>query len=185
VILISDHGMYIGEHGRCGKHTVDPKDPWPLYDEVARIPMLVWSPFKNAPERVKALCQPADIMPTVMDLCGLDRPPTAGRSWKPLLAGEADSLHERIYTSCFSDCGEGKIDILASHLTVNTPTHTAIFGRRPHQPELYDRAADPAQRRNLAAEEPERVARLRADLAEFMTRTGARREYVDAYALGR
>lgn len=185
VILISDHGMYIGEHGRCGKHTVDPEDPWPYYDEVAGIPLLVWTPFENTPRAVNALCQAADVMPTVLDLCGLPCPPAAGRSWKPLLTGETDSLHERVYTSCFSGEGEGRFDFLPSHITVNTPVHTAIFGRRPHRPELYDRAADPGQIRNLAELNPELVDRLRSDLVAFMSDAGADQQYIDTYALGR
>ena len=47
VILTSDHGMYIGEHDRTGKHTVDLNDPWPLYDTVAKIPLLIWTPLRK------------------------------------------------------------------------------------------------------------------------------------------
>ncbi|MCX7015505.1 MAG: sulfatase, partial [Candidatus Sumerlaeota bacterium] len=69
VVLTSDHGMYIGEHNRTGKHTVKGyADPWPLYEEVSHIPLLVWIPgLKKAKKRVKALAQPADLMPTILE----------------------------------------------------------------------------------------------------------------------
>ena len=179
VILISDHGLYLGEHGRAGKHTVDPNDPWPIYDTVARIPLLVWAPFRNAPKTVGALCQPADIMPTVLELCGVAGPETTGRSWVPLLQGKDTEGHKRIYTSWNgADIG------FPSHITVTTPSHTAIFGRRPHEPELYQRGNDPQQQTNVAADSPELVKALRAGLVDFMERQGGTEEYIRTFALG-
>ena len=182
VILTSDHGMYLGEHGRCGKHTVDKDDPWPLYDTVARVPLLVWSPLAAGPGTVGALVQAADLMPTVLDVCGVPPPDGArvGRSWAPALRGAATgSGHERVYTSF-----NGEHWGMPSHLTVTTPTHTALFGRAPHQPELYDRRCDPEQMHNVAAAHPDLVAALRADLVAFMQAQGASADYVRRYALG-
>jgi len=45
VIFTSDHGFYLGEHGLVGKHTVlEPEKGWPLYGEVAHIPLMVKVP---------------------------------------------------------------------------------------------------------------------------------------------
>ena len=184
VILTSDHGMYIGEHDRAGKHTVDPADPWPIYDTVGRVPLLVRTPLPGAPAQVTALCQAPDIMPTVLDLCGVEAPETIGTSWKPLLTGRARTGHDRVYTTFHSGGGPGFIDYHPSHITVTAPTHTAIFGRRPHAPELYDRRADPGQVHNIAPEQNDLVTRLRADLVEFMARQGATDEYIRTYAKG-
>jgi arylsulfatase A-like enzyme len=184
VILLSDHGMYIGEHGRCGKHTVDPEDPWPIYDTVGRIPLLVRTPFENAPRTVSALAQPADILPTVYELCGVEPPKTVGRSWVPLLKGEAEDLHEAVFTTFYSGGGPGFIEYHPSLITVTTPQHTAIFGPKPHEPELYDRAADPEQERNIAAEHPAVVAELRERLVRFMEAQGAEEHYIRGYAKG-
>ena len=184
VILTSDHGMYIGEHNRCGKHTVTAGDPWPIYDEVGRIPLLVWTPFENAPRTVAALCQPADITPTVLDLAGVPAPKTAGKSWKPLLTGAADACHDRIYTSHHSGSGPGGGEPTRSLITVTSPAHTAVLGPRPHRPELYDRRKDPVQLNNIAAKEPALIEALRADLVAFMEEQGADAEYVNTYAKG-
>ena len=182
VILTSDHGMYLGEHGRTGKHTVDAADPWPYYDTVARVPLLVWTPFRDTPPVVNALCQAADIMPTVLDLAGVTAPATVGKSWKPLLTGESTVCHDRVYTSCHGGGGPGTIDYLTSHVTVTTPTHTAVFGQPPHDPELYDRRRDPGQTNNIAAENGPMVAALRGELAAFMRERGAEASYIRAYA---
>jgi len=179
VILVSDHGMYLGEHGRSGKHTVNKDDPWPIYGTVGRLPLLVWTPFENAPGTVGALCQAADIMPTVLDLCGVAAPETVGRSWKPLLTGESQEGHDRVYTT-FTGENWG----IPSHITVTTPTLTAIFGRKPHEPELYDRTNDPDQLANIAADQPELVTQLRADLVSFMEQQGAEEDYIRRYAKG-
>ena len=184
VILLSDHGMYIGEHGRTGKHTVNPDDPWPIYDTVGRIPLLVRTPFADAPKTLDALVQAADVMPTVLDLCGVAPPETVGKSWVPLLKGEATECHEAIYTTFYSGGGEGYIAIHPSHITVTTKAHTALFGRKPHQPELYDRQADPEQLTNIAADHADLVAALRAKLVAFMETQGAEDHYVRGYAKG-
>jgi len=182
VILTSDHGMYIGEHNRTGKHTVDEDNPWPLYDEVARVPLIIWTPFSRAPETISALVQSADIMPTVLELCGITPPQTVGKSWVPLLKGETVTCHEAVYTSYHSGNGGG--GILPSHITVTTDRYTAIFGRKPHKPELYDRTVDPGQTRNIAENNPEIVNMLRTGLVSFMQKQGADEEYIGTYAKG-
>ena len=181
VILTSDHGMYIGEHNRAGKHTVNPDDPWPIYDEVAKVPLLIWTPFGRASETVSAFVQSADIMPTVLDFCGVTPPKTVGKSWVPLLKGETITCHEVVYTGYHSGGIGGS---QSSHITVTIDQYTAIFGRKPHKPELYDRKIDPRQTRNIAEENPEIVKMLRAGLVSFMRQQGADEEYIRTYAKG-
>ncbi len=183
IILTSDHGMYIGEHSRAGKHTVDADDPWPLYDTVARVPFLMWTPFPAA-QQVDALVQSADIMPTVLDLCGIEPRAKVGRSVLPLLRGEAESIHEAVYTSCHSGDGPGRIHYVPSHITVNDARYTAIFGRPPHKPELYDRTTDPEQQCDIADANEDAVETLRIGLVKFMRQQGARETYIHEYAMG-
>ena len=183
IVLTSDHGMYIGDHDRAGKHTVDPDDPWPLYDAVAKVPLLVRTPF-DAPKTIDALVQCADIMPTVLDLCDVAAPATVGKSWVPLLRGAAPACHEAVYTSCHSGDGPGRIDYLPSHITVNDERYTAVFGRPPHKPELYERATDPGQIYDVAEANEDVVATLRIGLVKFMRQQGAAEDYVRTYAMG-
>ena len=183
VILTSDHGMYLGEHGRTGKHTVDENDPWPLYDEVARVPLLVWMPWKGAPRRTRALVQAADITATVLDACGVRAAVPVGRTFVPLLKGRARTHRDAVFTSCHSWDGPGRIKYLPSLITVTTPRWSLVVGPAPHKPELYDRRTDPAQKRNVARRHPQVVDRLRSALAGFMAAQGAKPQYVSTYAL--
>lgn len=184
IVILSDHGMYIGEHNRTGKHTVDPDDPWPIYDEVGKIPLLVKTPITKSPRNIDALCQPADLLPTVLELAGMKAPESTGKSIVPLLTGESVNNHDRIFTTYYSGSGPGGSESTQSHITVTSPAHTAIFGRAPHRPEIYDRKADPLQQNNIAEKEPHLVDGLRADLIAFMQRRGAEAAYIDVYAKG-
>ena len=76
IIFTSDHGIYIGEHNRTGKINIskdDPRGPWPLYEEVARVPLVIKMPeqkFKG--KHIGEVTQPTDILPTVLDIAGID-----------------------------------------------------------------------------------------------------------------
>ena len=181
VILTSDHGMYLGEHSRMGKHTVDETDPWPLFDEVARVPLLVWTPWSDTPEISNALVQPADIMPTVLDVCGIEPDAPYGKTWLPVLKGQTDLLHEHVFSSCCSWDAPGVIRYLGSLITVTTADWTLSIGPPPCDPELFDRQADPDQENDCAAAYPGVVYRLQQALADFMLNRGADPEYVTTF----
>ncbi|HQK95397.1 MAG TPA: sulfatase [Armatimonadota bacterium] len=182
VVVLSDHGMYLGEHDRVGKHTVDPDDPWPLYDQVARIPLLIRMPGQTHAGRVSALVQVADLAPTILDACGVRGPAMAGRSLMPLLGGSPKDVHEHVFTSCHSHTGEGRIDYLRSRITVTTPEWTLITGPPPGAGALYDRRRDPCQVRNRIGSYPEVARDLRVALIEFMRGCGADEEYIGEFA---
>jgi arylsulfatase A-like enzyme len=178
VILTSDHGMYLGEHNRVGKHTVDPDDPWPLLDEVVRVPLLVWTPWSNAPKVADALVQCADLMPTILDVCGIPPDAPYGRSYVPILQGQTEHHWEHVFSSCFSWEGPGRIAFLRSLITVTTPEWSLVIGPPPHTPELYDRGKDPRQVCNVGTEHPEIIEQLRKHLVLFMRKQGADPKYV-------
>ena len=179
VILISDHGMYLGEHKRAGKHTVDRSDPWPLHDEVAKIPLLVWLPTRNRPETVNALCQPADILPTVLDYAGVPKPACVGRSWEPLLTGKSNTNHEMLFSSCHSGNKPGSIKYLTSLIRVMDDRHIAHFG--PDTFELYRYDDDTYRSYSQVAPDPATVSRLSESLASFMREQGGDDEYIRNY----
>jgi len=99
------------------------------------------------------------------------------------LTGEADALHDRVYTTFHSGEQEDSGDV-SSLITVTTPTHTAVFGPKPHRPELYDRRKNPVQLHNIAPRELALIEQLRADLVAFMEDQGAKADYVNTYAKG-
>jgi len=69
LIVNTDHGFHLGEHGFTGKCTM------PFYDEVARIPLFIWDPRSGAKgERRQALVQTIDLAPTLYEYFGVDIP---------------------------------------------------------------------------------------------------------------
>jgi arylsulfatase A-like enzyme len=63
VLISSDHGEMFGGHGRMKKNI--------FYDEAARIPFLLLWKGKIKPVRTDVCMNTVDIMPTILDLCGL------------------------------------------------------------------------------------------------------------------
>jgi len=65
VIFTSDHGIAYGDHGYTGKNF------FPLYTNIARLPLLVSTPETRATRRTavaEQIVQPVDLMPTILDL---------------------------------------------------------------------------------------------------------------------
>ncbi len=74
LIVTTDHGFMLGEHGWWGKNRM------PFYSEIAHIPLFLHVPGQS-PGRSQALSQNIDVMATLLDLFGIDRPATVqGRS---------------------------------------------------------------------------------------------------------
>jgi len=169
VALTSDHGESLAEHRVPFAHDE-------LYDATIHVPLLVRAPGATAPGTVvEGLTQAVDVAPTLLDLAGLPEaaaaPAFQGRSLRPLLAGDADRLHERTYSEWTR--------YLASRC-VRDPRHKLIHkftgGRALARPEprrvswveLYDLQADPDETRDLAAELPEVRRELEGQLREWV-----------------
>jgi len=184
VVLLSDHGMYIGEHERTGKHTVDPTDAWPIYDEVGRLPLLISMPGSAEAKTTRSLVQPADLMPTILELGGVEQsaqPEMYGKSMVRLLAGETDRHHDHVFSSCHSGSGPGRIEYLPSCITVTRPPWTLVTGPASWEPRLHHSGIDPGQTRNLIGRHPQVAELLREALVEFMASRGAEKEYVEGF----
>lgn len=93
-LVTSDYGHPLGEHGQVGPHR-----PW-LHEEFVHLPLLLRLPgAAEAGRRVAGLTQPADLMPTLLDLFGVELPTGLdGQSLLPLARGEAESLRAAAYS---------------------------------------------------------------------------------------
>src|SRR3546814_2043035 len=82
IVLSTDHGFLLSEHGWWGKVRM------PYYQEISHIPLMVYHPAmqENGGERRQALTQTGDLMPTFLELYGLEIPDgVRSRSLLPLL----------------------------------------------------------------------------------------------------
>lgn len=83
VILFSDHGELFGEHG-ARRHSF-----W-LYEELLHVPLIFYAPGRVEPRRIEERVALIDVLPTVLDVLGLEPIAQAqGRSLAPLLKGKA------------------------------------------------------------------------------------------------
>ena len=92
VVLTTDHGHDLGEHGAFGKQ-------FPHRDTHANIPLLVWNPRVPGEGRsVSALTSTVDVFPTVLELAGAQVPPCDGHSLVGLMErGAAPSRDALLY----------------------------------------------------------------------------------------
>jgi len=91
VIFCSDHGHYFGEHNMIGKFMKRGADrPTTIYEEIGHIPLLIRHPNGVAAGKtIPGLCQPQDLLPTLLDLARIPAVSWAeGNSLVPRLEGE-------------------------------------------------------------------------------------------------
>ena len=178
IIFTADHGFYLGEHDRIGKHTLR-TDPWPLYEEVARIPLMIYLPGMTKGKRCGAITQPADIMPTILDLCRTKDPGTMhGESLVPILKGKQRSLYTHALSSgSLAD----KMAILQTPVTVTNATWQAILRPAGQDCELYNLRTDPQVKKNVAKRNPKVIAGLRKEIVKFLKRVNAPEDTIAAY----
>jgi arylsulfatase A-like enzyme len=96
VILTSDHGHLLGEHGYWAKNYMH------VYRELANIPLIIAGPGVEQGGRRTALTSAIDLLPTLVELHGqLARPHVHGRSLLPLFAGDG-AHHEAVLYGYFN-----------------------------------------------------------------------------------
>lgn len=184
VLFLSDHGTHLGEHKRTGKHTVRGwEDPWPLYEEVSHIPLLVHLPGQTRPRRLRSLAWVPDLMPTILEACKVKGPAMLGKSWLPLLSGKRRENWNEVFSSKHS-APTAPLDLCPGYLTVTTPRWTYICEEPGHKPELYDIRVDPKQRHNLARKHPEVCAQLQRRALNFLEEQEADDAYVAKFVAG-
>lgn len=97
LILTTDHGHLLGEHGYWAKNYMFD------YQELVHIPMIICTPeTAYCHRRVPALTATMDLMPTLMELHGAEVPPGVhGTSLLPLLEDGDKKLHDAVLYGYF------------------------------------------------------------------------------------
>jgi arylsulfatase A-like enzyme len=149
VVIVSDHGEEFGEHGAT-------RHGYTLYQEAVRVPLIVRVPG-IAPRRVAEVVSGVDVMPTLLEACGVEAPaPIEGRSLLALARGE--TLPEREALSEVRwHAGQ---DMRA--LRAGRWKYIEDHGSEPRD-FMFDLQTDPREMRDLAADDVARAKSL-ADL---------------------
>jgi uncharacterized sulfatase len=147
VMLWTDHGWHLGEHGLWKKMT--------LFEESTRVPLVFSTPgMKGQGKPCKRLVELVDLFPTLADVCGLPAPTNLeGTSFRPLLDAPEQPWKQAAFTQVLRGPIMGR--------TVCTEQYRYTeWDEGREGVELYDHAVDPRERSNLALD-PERQPALR------------------------
>jgi arylsulfatase A-like enzyme len=146
LIVVSDPGIALGEHGFVGKpHYV-------LWPEVTDVIFFIRHPEGNgAGETSDYYGSSHDIAPTILGFLGIDQPqPMHGEDLSVLLGGKEHAARDHFTL--------GLHNFVWAHDGDNV-----MFGRDDGAlpfAKLYDIREDPGMTRNLAAEQPDTVRRM-------------------------
>jgi arylsulfatase A-like enzyme/Tfp pilus assembly protein PilF len=159
VVVMGDHGEGLDQHGE-GTHGFF------IYESTTRVPFIIRAPFDlMRGRRVADPVRSVDVLPTVLDMLGVQAPKgIAGVSLAPLMTGARQSLDlegyaEALYPLHHYGWSELRAWRAGRFKVIDAP-----------RPELYDLQEDPGESRNLYAERRSvadtMIARLRAQERE-------------------
>lgn len=188
VVFTSDHGTLFdtpGDNGLlCKANTVgadgmlmsagrpmkQPVQYFPIFQNVARVPLMVRLPGINKGKRIKAIVQPWDMTPTILEAFGISKPSELiGESLLPLISGKRQSIRDTAV------CGT---NMLAQAMTGRW-IYTVWRGQR--DPSLIDLDTDPLAEANVFDEHPEIVKRLHNEIVQFMRKQEISEEFIASF----
>lgn len=177
-VFLADHGEEFLEHGNHW-HGLN------AYGENSNIPLVFWAPGRVPPGvTVEATVQALDVMPTILDLAGLEIPALAqGQSLVPLMRAAAEgvsarqlgwevrpAISERFRQETTAPSAPGVAEF--NYYAMVSGDWKLVRRMEPHGTivahELYDHRADPLDQNDLAAEHPEVVEELSARLDRWL-----------------
>ncbi len=162
VIVVADHGEELFEHGELG-HRKNSS----LYQELIRVPFIIRLPGKRAAGTViDTPVSAIDIVPTVLDIVGLDIPKDLpGQSLVPLLEG--GSLPPRpLFAEVSGRTGEARAIIEFPWKYVHNFTQNTG--------ELYNLEQDPQELNNLVVGEQKLALEMFGRLKDWVAATKPR-----------
>ncbi|MDL5363690.1 sulfatase-like hydrolase/transferase [Halalkalicoccus sp. NIPERK01] len=137
-IHASDHGDFTGNHRQFNKGPI-------MYDETYHIPLQVrWPGEIEAGSTCEEFVSLHDLMPTFLDLVGVEIPDVDGRSIRPLLSGDVPDDWPDAHFAQYHGDEFG----LYSQRMLRTERYKYVHNG-PDRNELYDLEADPNELGNL------------------------------------
>ena len=145
LVLLSDHGVLLGERGWVGKKFTE------MYEELTHVPLIMRHPTgRGAGRTSNYFASTHDIGPTVLSMLGVDEPRGMnGADLSPVFRGRSPRPERSYRTSAYS-----------TYLSASDGRWLLISDRERDDVRLYDRRRDRYQRRNLARRHPKQVRRL-------------------------
>ncbi len=153
VVFTADHGEYFGEHNAYFEHH------YHVWEETMHVPLVIRLPGvstvqSNGPTRIRSVCSPMDLMPTILSYLKLPYDVRLdGQDLLPLMAGKPDNgraILMEFPAAVQISSKTRKADVYA----VRTTTHKLIRLLQPNTGTLlrqavYDLVADPQEQNGL------------------------------------
>ncbi|MBL7120125.1 MAG: sulfatase [Dehalococcoidia bacterium] len=144
IILTSDHGGQLGEHGIWGKC------PAAMYNQVVDCVLMIRHPQGiGSGQRSDALVQHHDICTTVLNFLGVSPPyELDGKDLMPLVEGKKTKVRD------YATCG------YVLNVWARDDEYVFISLNDGEEPQLFDMKNDPGQLHNIAADKSKIVKRM-------------------------
>jgi arylsulfatase A-like enzyme len=169
LIFMTDNGTAAGHGGKNGYNAGMRDHKGGKYDGGHRVPFFIrWPGVLDSGRDVERLTAHIDVVPTLIELCGLNKPVDVafdGRSLVPLLADQKQWPDRVIIT----DSQRVEHPQKWRKSAVMTDRWRLIDGK-----ELYDIKADPGQQSDIASKHPQVTKKLREEYDKWWDDTSER-----------
>jgi arylsulfatase A-like enzyme len=145
LILVSDHGVLLGERGWVGKRYSE------MHEELTHVPMAMRHPAGKGRGRTSNYyASTHDVGPTVLSLLGVEEPRGMnGADLSPLFDGRAPRTKRTYRTASYN-----------TYLSAGDDRWLLIAGNHREELRLYDRKRDRYERHNTAHRHPKKVREM-------------------------
>jgi arylsulfatase A-like enzyme len=154
IFFFSDHGIFMGNHGRIHKGT--------LFNEVTNPSLIIHYPKKFRKGVIeKTPVELLSIVKTALDIADAspeDKAKPFGESLIPLLTGKGEYKTKYVFSEIegFQLCFDGRYRYIANK----------------EKPLLYDTQNDPTEMKNIADSSPEIVAKMQKAIDDWIKKSG-------------
>ena len=156
IFFTADHGLAVGQHGLFGKQN--------MYDHSVRVPCIINGPGVEPNRRDSTPIYLQDIMPTTLELAGVDKPDHVEfKSLTPLMRGEDHTPYDAIYGA-----------YLQLQRMVTMDGYKLILYPKAKKARLYNLSADPREMKDLSEDpaQQDRIRRMFQRFQELQEETG-------------
>ncbi|MEO8191518.1 MAG: sulfatase-like hydrolase/transferase [Acidobacteriota bacterium] len=158
VVVTGDHGEARGDHGELTHGLF-------AYEATLHVPLFLWCPPLADAGRDAGLARHIDVLPTVLDAVGA--PADTGLPGRSLLSARNNPDETSYFESLSATLNRGWAPLRglvgSGHKYIDLPI-----------PELYDLSADPAEKKNLVAQAPDALRKLRREFERIPTGSSER-----------
>ena len=177
IILTGDHGDDFVRDGIYIDHSG-------LYEPVIHIPLILAGGGITRGKRINGFVQHVDIVPTILDMLGVDIKNTSdfdGNSMLPLIYGRGGKIHSAVYS--MDATAKWRFAIRANNYKyIYSPSKedsVTKYGIGIRDViELYDLKRDPEETQNIIKEKPEVGKEMESQLLEWINKLEAKKERI-------